>query len=65
MGPHLIGTAGVKDANLRGANAPTGFVCTYAIGKVVVGSTERASTVVTHPRTASTRRDLKADAVVR
>jgi len=64
MGPHLIGTAGVKDANLRGTNAPTGFVCTHAIGKVVVGSTERVGAVVTHPRTASTRRDLKADAVV-
>ena len=64
MGPHLIGTAGVKDANLRGANAPTGFVCTYAIGKVVVGSTERASAIVAHPRAAGARRDLEADAVV-
>jgi len=64
MGPHLIGTAGVKDSNLRGTNAATTRVLANAIGKVVVSSTERVCAVVTHPRTASTSRDLKADTVV-
>jgi len=64
MGPHLIGTAGVKDTNLRGTNAATGLVLANAIGKVVVSSTECVGAVVTHPRTARARRNLKADAVV-
>jgi len=64
MGPHLIGTAGVKDANLRGTNAASTCVLANAIRKVIVGGAERVCAVVTHPRTASTSRDLKANAVI-
>ena len=64
MGPHLISTAGVKDANLRGTNTATTRVLANAIREVIVGSTERASAIVAHPRAAGARRDLEADAVV-
>ena len=65
MGPHLIGTAGVEHADLGRAHAPARLIRANIIRKVVVGSTERVGAVVTHPRTASTRRYLKADAVIR
>ena len=64
MGPHLISTAGVKDANLRGTNAAACLILANTIRKVVVGGAERGSAVVAHPRTAGTRRDLETDAVV-
>jgi len=64
MGPHLIGAAGVKDANLRGTNAATGLVLANAIGEVVVGGAKCVGAVVTHPRAASTGRYLEADTVV-
>ena len=65
MGPYLIGAAGVEDADLGRTNAATCLVLANTIRKVVVGSAERASTVVAHPRTARARRDLEADAVIR
>jgi len=64
MGPHLIGTAGVEHADLGRTNAAARLVLANTIGKVVVSSTERASTVVAHPRAAGARGDLEADAVV-
>ena len=65
MGLYLIGTAGVKHADLRRANAAATLVLANAIREVVVGSAERVSTVITHPRTTGARRDLEANAVVR
>jgi len=71
MGLYLIGTAGVKHADLRRANAAASIysvrslIRTNVIREVVVGGAEGASTVVTHPRTARARRDLETDAVVR
>ena len=64
MGLYLIGTAGVKHADLRRANAAASLIRTNVIREVVVGGAEGASTVVTHPRTARARRDLETDAVV-
>jgi hypothetical protein len=65
MGPHLIGTAGVEHADLGRANATARLIRANVICEVVVGGAEGASTVVTHPRTASASRDLETDAVVR
>jgi hypothetical protein len=65
MGLYLIGTAGVKHADLGRANAAASLIRTNVIREVVVGGAEGASTVVTHPRTARARRDLETDAVVR
>ena len=65
MGPHLIGTAGVEHADLGRSNAATGLVGTNIIREVVVGGAKGTSTVVAHPRTAGTRRDLETDAVIR
>ena len=64
MGPHLIGTAGVKDTNLRGTNTAATCVLADAIREVVVGGAKCVGAVVAHPRTARARRDLEADAVV-
>jgi len=64
MGLHLIGTAGVEHADLGRANTAATLVLANAICEVVVGSTERASAIVAHPRAAGARRDLEADAVV-
>jgi len=55
MGPHLIGTAGVKYADLGGANAAATLVLANAIREIVIGSTERVGAVVAHPRTAGAR----------
>ena len=63
-GPHLIGTAGVEHADLGRANAAAGLVLADAIREVVVGGAKCVGAVVTHPRAASTGRDLKADAVI-
>ena len=64
MGPYLVGAAGVEHADLGRANAAARLILTNTICEVVVGGTERVCAVVTHPRAASTGRDLKADAVV-
>jgi len=64
MGPHLIGTAGVEDADLGRANAAATLVLADAIREVVVGGAKCVGAVVTHPRAASTGRDLETDAVV-
>ena len=65
MGPYLIRAAGVEHADLGWANAATSLILTYTIREVVIGGAERASAVVTHPRTARARRDLETDTVIR
>ena len=64
MGLYLIGTAGVKHADLRRANAAASLIGANVIREVIVGGAEGASTVVTHPRTARARGYLETDAVV-
>lgn len=65
MGPYLIGTAGVEDANLGRTNATTSLILTHTICEVVIGGAERVSAVVAHPLATGARRDLETDAVIR